>query len=110
VSGNDRDFDDFLAQALAPPEGTPDAAFVARVDRAVLASELYRRQRRALWRRFGGETLAIGAVGASLAIISRIPDLNALLGQASPLALPSLLALPLLLFWILVLKGRPASA
>ena len=108
MNGSDRDFDSFLAEALAPPKGPADAAFVARVDRAVLADELYRRQRKALWRRFGGETLALAAVGASLAMMTRIPDLGAMLGDASPLALPALLALPLLLFWILLAKGRPA--
>ncbi|HEY5722921.1 MAG TPA: hypothetical protein VIT45_11425 [Allosphingosinicella sp.] len=110
MSDSDRAFDIFLAEALAPPEGSADRAFVARVDRAVLADELYRRQRKALWRRFGGETLAIAAVGASLATIASIPDLGELLGEASPLALPALLALPLLLFWILVAKGRPTFA
>jgi len=108
VSETDRNFDAFLAEALAPPEGPADPGFVARVDRAVLADEIYRRQRQALWRRFGGEMLAIAAVGASLAAITSIPDLGALLSEASPLALPALLALPLLLFWILVAKGRPA--
>jgi hypothetical protein len=110
VSDDDRAFDNFLAEALALPEGPADPAFVARVDRAVLADELYRRQRKALWRRFGGEMLSIAAVGASFAAMTRIPDLGALLGEASPLALPALLALPLLLFWVLLTKGRPASA
>jgi hypothetical protein len=41
-------------------------------------------------------------------MMTRIPDLGAMLGDASPLALPALLALPLLLFWILLAKGRPA--
>jgi hypothetical protein len=40
-------------------------------------------------------------------MMTRIPDLGALLSEASPLALPMLLALPLLLFWILS-RGRPA--
>ena len=110
MNQSDPAFDAFLAKALAPPEGPADRSFVARVDRAVLADELYRRQRKALWRRFGGETLGIAAVGASLAVMTRIPDLGTMLGEASPLALPALLALPLLLFWILILKGRPASA
>lgn len=110
MNDSDRDFDTFLAEALAPPEGPPDAAFVARVDRAVIADAIYRRQRKALWRRFGGETIAIAAVGACLAEIARIPDLSALLSEASGLALPAMLALPLLLFWTLILKGRPASA
>lgn len=110
MNETDRAFDAFLAEALAPPEGPADTAFVARVDRAVLADEIYRRQRKALWRRFGGETLAIASVGASLAAITSIPDLGAMLSEASPLALPALLALPLLLFWILMAKGRPAFA
>ena len=107
MSDSDPAFDAFLAEALAPSEGPADLNFVARVDRAVLADDLYRRQRKALWRRFGGETLGIAAVGASLAMMTRIPDLGELLGEASPLALPALLALPLLLFWILMTKGAP---
>jgi hypothetical protein len=110
VSDGDRTFDTFLAEALAPPEGPADPVFVARVDRAVLADDLYRRRRKALWRRFAGETLSIAAASTSFAAMTRIPDLGALLGGASPLALPAMLALPLLLFWILVTKGRPASA
>jgi hypothetical protein len=103
-------FERLLADGLAPADRPPDAAFVARVDRAVIADALFRRQREALWRRFGGETLAIAAVGAGLAVLARIPDLREALAGTSDLALPAMLALPLLLLWILVTKARPLSA
>lgn len=108
MSGSQDAFDRLLAEALAPADRPADPAFVARVDRAIVADSIYRRQRAMLWRRFGGETLAIGAVGASLAMLARMPDLRALLAQASDVALPALLALPLLLLWILVARARPA--
>jgi hypothetical protein len=110
MSADDKALNRLLAEALTPADRPADAAFVARVDRAVVADAIYRRQRNMLWRRFGGETLAIGAVGASLAVLARIPDLRALLAQASDIALPALLALPLLLLWILVVRTRPAFA
>lgn len=108
MTASDADFDRFLAETLAPGERPADAAFVARVDRALVADAIYRRQRTLLWRRFGGETLAIAAVGASLAMLSRMPGLREQLAMASDLALPVMLALPLLLLWILVARTRPA--
>ena len=110
MTGTDEAFDAFLADALAPPDRPPDPVFVARVDRAVLASMVYRRQRKALWRQFGGEMLAIAAVGASLAMLARIPDLRELLAQTSGFTLPALVALPMLMLWILVTKARPVGA
>ncbi len=110
MTDGDEILDRLLADALAPADRAADPAFVARVDRAIVADEIYRRQRGALWRRLGGEMLAIGAVGASLAVISRVPDLRDVQAGLSGVALAALAALPLLLLWILVTKARPASA
>ena len=110
MTESDEGFDRLLADALAPADRPADPAFVARVDRAIVADQYYLRQRSALWRRFGGETLAIGAAAASLAVIARSPDLSDRLAELPGTALPALLALPLLLLWILVTKARPASA
>jgi hypothetical protein len=110
VTGKDEAFDAWLAEALAPAERPADPAFVARVDRAIAAEVLYARQRGALWRRFGGELLAIAAIGASLAVLAGMPGLRALLNGIPGLTLPALLALPLLLFWFLMTKVRPAAA
>ena len=95
-------FDAMLAEALAPPSRDKDRGFIARVDRAVVERERYLRQRAALRRQLGGELLALGALGGSVALLSRIPDVSAALAEAPIFAWPALLSL--ILFWLVVTR------
>ena len=104
----DSEFDELLRSALAPLEGPADGAFVARVDRAVVESERYRRWRRNLWRQLGGESLALAALAASLAVIARIPDVRDALAHTPVLAWPALLSL--LVLWLFVARAAPSRS
>lgn len=105
---NEAGFEALLKRELAPSEAPAESAFVARVDRAVAEADLYRRARRQILRQLGSEGLAVGAVGASLAFVTRVPDVREALTQAPELL--SIAGLLLLLFWLLVHpKSLPAS-
>ena len=96
--------DALLANALALEERAPDPAFVARIDAAVAESERYRRWRRNLWRQFGSEMLAVGAIAGSVAVIARAPGVRDTLSEAPTLIWPA--ALGLFLLWMLLMRGR----
>jgi hypothetical protein len=104
---NEAEFDALLAETLAPPQRPVDAAFVARVDRAVLESERYRRWRANLWRQLAGELLALGALAASLVAIGQVPDVRTALAEAPTAAWPALLSL--IMLWLLVTRQRPGA-
>jgi sterol desaturase/sphingolipid hydroxylase (fatty acid hydroxylase superfamily) len=103
---DDAQFDALLGAAFAPPERPADTAFVARVEREVAEFERYRRWRAALARRLVSEGLAAAALAGSLIFLAQVPELRAMLVQAPGLAWPAVLAL--LLFWMLIVRGRPA--
>ena len=100
---NEADFERLLHERLAPPERHADRAFTRKVERAVAEADLYRGWRAALLRQFVSEALAMGAIGASLVTLSRIPGVRDALGQAPGLIWPILLAV--FLFWLLM-RGR----
>jgi hypothetical protein len=106
--GADSAFDAMLAEALAPPKRDRDPGFVAKVDRAVVERERYLRQRSALRRQLGGEMLALAALGGSIALLARIPDVSEALAEAPILAWPALLSL--LLFWLVVTRMQRLPA
>jgi hypothetical protein len=104
----DSAFDAMLAVALAPPKRDKDRGFIAKVDRAVIERERYLRQRSALRRQLGGEMLALAALGGSVALLARIPDVSEALAEAPTLAWPALLSL--LLFWLVVTRMQRLPA
>lgn len=110
MTAPDRDsaFDAMLAEALAPPERGKDPGFIAKVDRAVVERERYLRKRSALRRQLGGEMLALAALGASIALISRIPDVRIAMAEAPIPAWSALLSL--LLFWLVVTRMQRLPA
>jgi hypothetical protein len=103
---DDAQLDAMLGRALAPPERPVDTAFVARVEREVAEFERYRRWRAALRRRLVSEGLAAAALAGSLVFLAQVPELRAILVQAPGLGWPAVLGL--LLFWVLIVRGRPA--
>ena len=89
-----------LGALLRNPERAPDEAFIARVERAVLAEERMAAHRRAAWRRLGSEAAAATAIAAAFLIVGRLTpsagtvDLTAF-GPATAAGM-------LLLFWMAV--------
>jgi hypothetical protein len=108
MTGPDAAFDAMLAEALAPPKRDKDPGFMAKVDRAVVERERYLRQRSALRRQLGGEMLALAALGGSVALLARIPDVSDALAEAPTLAWPALLSL--LIFWVAVTRMQRLPA
>ena len=100
---NDAEFENLLREGLAPPERRADRAFTLKVERAVAEADLYRAWRAGLRRQFVSEALAMGAIGASLVTLSRIPELRQAIDQAPGLIWPVLLGL--FSIWLLV-RGR----
>ncbi len=108
MTATDQAFDAMLAEALAPPKRDKDAAFIAKVDRAVIERERYLRQRASLRRQLGGEMLALAALGGSVALLARIPDVRTALSEAPTMAWPALLSL--VLFWLVVTRMQRLPA
>ena len=110
MTAPDRDdgLDAMLAEALTPPKREKDAGFIARVDRAVVERERYLRKRSALRRQLGGEMLALAALGGSIALIARIPDVRIAMAEAPVPAWSALLSL--LLFWLVVTRMQRLPA
>jgi len=104
---NDEDhIDAALTAMFATSKQAPDEAFVARVERAVLAERKMAEARRAAWRRFAVETVASGAIVAAFYLLWRLsPELT--LDQL-PVA-PSAAAILVLFLWLGV-ELRPAGA
>ena len=67
----DEQFNRFLAEALSPPEGLPDAHFVDRVRQQVRLDEALRARRARIFHRLGIELLSLVALGCGLAAIGR---------------------------------------
>ena len=100
---DDNELDILLGEALAPPEGPADRGFVLRVERSVAEEERYRKWRSAFLRQLATEALALSALGASFALIARVPMVEAALTDAPGLIWAALVLL--LLVWAL-LRGR----
>ena len=104
---NDR-FDDLLRVSLAPPPRDPDRVFVARVQARVLLDEALRTQRLSELRRLGLQLLALLAVAAALVLLSRSPEVAALVAESPAIVMAFLITLFSSL--IGVLAGRGAVA
>ncbi|HEX8215634.1 MAG TPA: hypothetical protein VF582_09225 [Allosphingosinicella sp.] len=95
-----------LGALLRGAERGPDDVFVSRVQRAVAAEHRMEAQRRAAWRRFGGEAAASLAVAAAFVLIGRTAPAGADLDLAIASPLPA--AGLLLILWMVV-AFRPAA-
>lgn len=91
---------------LAAPEAVPDEAFVARIERAVLAEQRWAAARRRAWGRFAVESLASGAVIAAFYLLWRLAPADLPLSEF-PVA-PAAAAILVLLLWFGV-ELRPAA-
>ena len=96
-----------LAALLAVAEAEPDEAFVARVQRAVLAEQRMAAARSIAWRRFAVEALASAAVATAFVLLGRLAPLTFEFGQG-PLS-PAAIAALVLAIWFGV-ELRPAAA
>jgi len=97
MSDDDR-IDAELTAFFAVPDAAPDEAFVGRIERAVRAEQRMAAARRALWRRFGVETLGSLAVIGVFYLLWRVAPANIEISQLTlgPVAAASLV----LLLWL----------
>ena len=101
------DVDTKLAALFATPPTPPDEAFIARVDRAVLAEEKMIAAQAAMWRRFAAELAGATAVVAAFYLLWTIaPDGMAMEAGTSG---PALAAGMVILSWLGV-QLKPAAA
>jgi hypothetical protein len=102
----DEAIDARLGALFAAPQAAPDEAFVARVERAVLAEKRFAAARAAAWRRFRGEAAASLAVVAAFTLLWRLAPEGLTLDQ---LAFgPAAAAVVVLFLWFAV-ELRPAA-
>jgi hypothetical protein len=101
---NEAELDALLSAELAPPERPADMLFVGRMDRTIAEAERYRASRAALKRQLGTEAAAIGALGASLALLGQAPEVRAFLSDAPGLLFTALAGL--MLVWLLIGRSR----
>lgn len=73
--------DERIAALFAAPERAPDEAFVARIERAVLAERRMKAARAAAWRRFAVECAASGAIVTAFYLLWRLGPANLPLDQ-----------------------------
>ena len=98
--------DERIAAFFAVPERAPDEAFVARIERAMLAEQRMAAARSGLWRRFAVESVASGAIIAAFYLLWRLsPELTL---DQMPMA-PTAAAILLLFLWFGI-ELRPAGA
>jgi hypothetical protein len=100
------DTDAMLRNLLAAPERAPDEAFALRIERLVRAEQTLRAARRAAWRRFAIETIAVASLLAAYLLIRRLAGADSG-GGIAPLG-PATPGILLLLLWICV-SIRPDS-
>jgi hypothetical protein len=90
---HDELFDRFLTDALSPPEGLPDQAFVDRVRQQVRLDEALRARRSRIFHRLGIELLSLVALGCALAAIGSSPPVEQLALELPHFALGGLLVI-----------------
>jgi hypothetical protein len=73
--------DEKIAALFYAPERAPDEAFVARVERAVLAEQRMGAARAAAWRRFGVECAASAAIISAFYLLWRLAPAELPLNQ-----------------------------
>ena len=105
MSENER-IDARLGALFAASTPQPDEAFVARVERALLAERKLAAARTAAWRRFRGEAAASLAVVTAFASLWRVAPADLALDQLP--AGPGAAALLVLFLWFAV-ELRPAA-
>lgn len=106
MMSEDERIDAGLAAFFAATETSPDEAFVARVQRAVLAERKLAAARAAAWRRFRGEVAASLAIVGAFALLWRLAPAGLPL---EPLAAGPAAAAVLLLFLWFAVELRPAA-
>ena len=99
----DSEFDQFLAEALAPPRRAPDQQFVERVRQQVLLDELLRQRRARAVERLGVELLSLVAIGCGLAALGSSSEIAELIRQAPHLALAG--AMLVFGLWVPLIAG-----
>jgi hypothetical protein len=95
-----------LGALFAAAETGPDEAFVARIERAVLAERKLAAARAAAWRRFRGEAAASLAVVTVFALLWRMSPADLPVHQLA--VGPGAIAALLLFLWFAV-ELRPAA-
>ena len=98
--------DERLTALFAAPEAAPDEAFVARVERAVLAERKLAAARASAWRSFRGEAAASVAIVTAFALLWRAAPAGLTLDQIA--VDPSAVAMLLLFLWFGI-ELRPAA-
>jgi len=106
MMSEDERIDARLGFLFAAEDAEPDEAFVARVERAVLAERRLVTARSAAWRRFRGEVAASLAVLGAFAVLWRLAPEGLTLEQL-PFG-PAAAAVLLLFLWFAV-ELRPAA-
>lgn len=72
----DNGFDQFLADALRPPDRDEDQQFARQVIKRIGIEQQLRKQRSAIVQRFASDLIALLSVSAALVAVSRAPALR----------------------------------
>jgi hypothetical protein len=107
------EFDDFLAQALAPPEREADRVFVARVQSQIRLDDQLRSERRGMLSMLAIQVLGIAAIAAAVFWLLRSPEIAAFAAESPAILLMMLLAafsFAVLLFSTGSSPGRPRAS
>jgi hypothetical protein len=102
-------FDDFIKDALSPPERSEDHLFVVRVQAAIRLEEQLGLQRRSIARQFAIQLVGLVAVAAGAFVVSKAPAVASLAGESPWLAGLALLALFGLLVALLTADDRAGA-
>jgi hypothetical protein len=86
------EFDDFLAQALAPPDRNPDRAFVSRVQARIRVEERLEAERRGLLSLVPLHFVGIASIAAGLSWLVQSPAIAESAGQSPAILLMIVLA------------------
>jgi hypothetical protein len=85
-------FDDFLAQALGPPERAADRVFLARVQSQIRLDEQLRAERRGMLSMLAIQVLGIAAIAAAVFWLLRSPAIGEFAAESPAILLTMLLA------------------
>ena len=103
-------FDRFFAEALAPPAGEPDSAFVRAVQTRIALEQRLARERSVHWRRLAVQILALVAVAGGLAWLGRAPMVAGLGVESPALVLAALVSGFGFLVAVLAAAAAPAPS
>ena len=96
-----KDFDAFLAAALAPAERDEDHAFVARVQQQIRIEDARRLARAAPFERLAVEIAALAAVAAAPLWLAGSADVSAAAAESPAPVLGGLIVLFMSLVWLM---------